>query len=295
MPDPRPTAPSSPAWSPATTGPTSTRIALEIARDADPDLDPRPYLARLDALADRVRPRCPAGAAVEAILQQINWVLFVEEGFARQRGRLLRPPQQLPERGPRPPDRHPDHAWACSTGRSPVGSAWRWRASTCRRTSSCGPSGTTGADLRRPLPRRGPARRGGLPAAARAARGRAVGRSPRRTFRPVLDGRGRRPDAPQPPADLPPVRRRTASALVRSAGSSALEPRDPEHRKGLGLMQHEPRPLRRGDHPPLGLPRAGAPGRGLRADPRLDRGTRGAGDRPESAQARGGSRPIHNR
>lgn len=58
-----------------------TRIALEIARDAYPKLDPEPYLAQIDALAARVHERCPAEARTRHILGQINWVLFVEEGF----------------------------------------------------------------------------------------------------------------------------------------------------------------------------------------------------------------------
>jgi regulator of sirC expression with transglutaminase-like and TPR domain len=59
-----------------------TLIALEIARDARPGLDPAPYLDRIDALADRVRPRVPVGASTEEILRQVNWVLFVEEQFS---------------------------------------------------------------------------------------------------------------------------------------------------------------------------------------------------------------------
>ena len=57
------------------------RIALEIARDAYPDLDPGPYLAKIDALAARARDRCPPIAKFRHLLGQINWVLFVEEGF----------------------------------------------------------------------------------------------------------------------------------------------------------------------------------------------------------------------
>jgi regulator of sirC expression with transglutaminase-like and TPR domain len=57
------------------------RIALEIARDAYPDLDPGPYLAKIDALAARVRDRCPPIETFRHILGQINWVLFVEEEF----------------------------------------------------------------------------------------------------------------------------------------------------------------------------------------------------------------------
>jgi regulator of sirC expression with transglutaminase-like and TPR domain len=55
------------------------RIALEIARDADPDLDIESYLKRIEGLAERIRPRCPPRAKVRDILGQINWVLYVEE------------------------------------------------------------------------------------------------------------------------------------------------------------------------------------------------------------------------
>ena len=58
-----------------------TRIALEISRDADPAVDPDAYLARIDELSERVRDRCPRGCRPAHILGQINWVLYVEEGF----------------------------------------------------------------------------------------------------------------------------------------------------------------------------------------------------------------------
>ena len=58
-----------------------TRVALEIAADAYPGLEARPYLDRIDDLAGRVRERCPAGARARRVLGQINWVLFVEERF----------------------------------------------------------------------------------------------------------------------------------------------------------------------------------------------------------------------
>ena len=61
--------------------PDLVRIALEIARDAYPELRPEPYLAIIDGLAARVRERCAAGAKPRQVLGQINWVLFVEEGF----------------------------------------------------------------------------------------------------------------------------------------------------------------------------------------------------------------------
>jgi regulator of sirC expression with transglutaminase-like and TPR domain len=62
-------------------GPDLSRIALEIARDAYPDLDFGHYLAQIDALAARVRDRCSPLARPRQVLGQINWVLFVEEGF----------------------------------------------------------------------------------------------------------------------------------------------------------------------------------------------------------------------
>lgn len=58
-----------------------TRMALEIARDVHPGLDIDAQLARIDALADRCRRRCPTGADLRHVLGQINWVLYVEEGF----------------------------------------------------------------------------------------------------------------------------------------------------------------------------------------------------------------------
>lgn len=58
-----------------------TLIALEIARDAHPDLVPNLYLDKIDEFADRVRQRCPSGAPPRQIIGQINWVLFLEERF----------------------------------------------------------------------------------------------------------------------------------------------------------------------------------------------------------------------
>jgi regulator of sirC expression with transglutaminase-like and TPR domain len=55
------------------------RIALEIARDAYPDLEIEAYLARIQELVERIRVRCRPLAKVRDILGQINWVLFVEE------------------------------------------------------------------------------------------------------------------------------------------------------------------------------------------------------------------------
>ena len=57
------------------------RIALEIARDAHPELDIESYLQKIERLAERARDRCRPGSKVRDILGQINWVLFVEAGL----------------------------------------------------------------------------------------------------------------------------------------------------------------------------------------------------------------------
>ncbi len=57
------------------------RSSLEIARDADPNLDIESYLARIADLADRTRSRLPRHAPPRRALAQIHWVLYVEEGF----------------------------------------------------------------------------------------------------------------------------------------------------------------------------------------------------------------------
>lgn len=57
------------------------RIALEIAHDFYPALDLERYEQCVAALADRVRERCPVRDNPRSVLGQINWVLFVEEGF----------------------------------------------------------------------------------------------------------------------------------------------------------------------------------------------------------------------
>ena len=58
-----------------------SRIALEIASDAYPNLDIERHLSRLASLTERVRVRCPSDAKPRVILGHVNWVLFIEEGF----------------------------------------------------------------------------------------------------------------------------------------------------------------------------------------------------------------------
>jgi regulator of sirC expression with transglutaminase-like and TPR domain len=61
--------------------PNLLRIALELARDVYPELEIEPYLDKVCDLADRIRARCASLAQPRKILGQINWALFVEEGF----------------------------------------------------------------------------------------------------------------------------------------------------------------------------------------------------------------------
>ncbi len=67
------------------------RVALELAADAYPGLDIDGYLARVAALSERVRPRCPRGAAARDVLAQINWVLFIEEELRGNRDEYYDP------------------------------------------------------------------------------------------------------------------------------------------------------------------------------------------------------------
>ena len=61
------------------------RAALAIAREEYPQLDDGPYLARLDALAAKVRSSLPSGASPERKVGRLNAFLFHEEGFRGNR------------------------------------------------------------------------------------------------------------------------------------------------------------------------------------------------------------------
>jgi regulator of sirC expression with transglutaminase-like and TPR domain len=80
----RPTFNDSPEFARLVRGETDVdlvRIALEIARDAYPSLDLERPLARIETLAERVKDRCASTEKLKSVLGQVNWVLFVEEGF----------------------------------------------------------------------------------------------------------------------------------------------------------------------------------------------------------------------
>jgi len=57
------------------------RAALEIARLEHPDLDPLPWLARLDGFADAIRTRAPANGRPDEALARVTGYLFDECGF----------------------------------------------------------------------------------------------------------------------------------------------------------------------------------------------------------------------
>jgi regulator of sirC expression with transglutaminase-like and TPR domain len=67
------------------------RIALEIARDVYPQLDVDHYLARVDQLVERIRARCDRQAGSRKVLAQINWALFVEDGYQGNRENYFDP------------------------------------------------------------------------------------------------------------------------------------------------------------------------------------------------------------
>jgi len=71
--------------------PSLLRIALEIARDAYPELDIGTYQGKVDALAERIRTRCGQLSKPRKILGQINWALFVEEKFEGNRENYFDP------------------------------------------------------------------------------------------------------------------------------------------------------------------------------------------------------------
>ena len=59
--------------------------ALAVAAIQYPDLDPRPWLARLDALADAARPRLPATGDADARIAALSDFLYGEVGFRGNR------------------------------------------------------------------------------------------------------------------------------------------------------------------------------------------------------------------
>ena len=122
------------------------RIALEIARDAYPTLEPSDYLGKIEALASRIKDRCPKTAKPRQVLGQINWVLFVEEGFQGNREDYYDPRNSfLNEVIERKTGIPITLSVLYATWRSV--SAFRRPGSTCRRTSCSASGRRRGADF----------------------------------------------------------------------------------------------------------------------------------------------------
>ena len=71
--------------------PSLIHIALEIASDAYPELEMAVYLRKIDQLVERVQARCLPRSQPLKILGQINWALFVEEGYEGNRDNYFDP------------------------------------------------------------------------------------------------------------------------------------------------------------------------------------------------------------
>ena len=121
--------------------------ALMIARVEYPKLDAGPYLDQLDALGREAARRVGAAVIVAgdapprvdpdryARVMALNDYLFKDLCFVGNCVQYEGSAEQLPERGPRPPDRHSDHAGAALHRGRAAGGAPRRRASTFRATS----------------------------------------------------------------------------------------------------------------------------------------------------------------
>ncbi|QEH36848.1 hypothetical protein OJF2_54330 [Aquisphaera giovannonii] len=71
--------------------PSLLRIAFEIARDAYPELPIEEYVARVEHLAERIRSRCEPNARPRKVLGQINWAMYLEEGYGPDRENYFDP------------------------------------------------------------------------------------------------------------------------------------------------------------------------------------------------------------
>jgi regulator of sirC expression with transglutaminase-like and TPR domain len=71
--------------------PCLLRISLEIAKDAYPELDIEIYVDKVNLLADRIRDRCTGHSRPRKVLGQINWAMFVEEGYQGNRENYFDP------------------------------------------------------------------------------------------------------------------------------------------------------------------------------------------------------------
>ena len=75
--------------------PSLARIALEIARDAYPELDFNRYLDELAEIAERVQGRCEAGSKPRKVARTDQLGVLRRRGLRGEQGQLFRPPKQL--------------------------------------------------------------------------------------------------------------------------------------------------------------------------------------------------------
>ena len=174
--------------------------ACRSPRTPIPGLDVDGYVGEIERFARRLRARLAPDALGRGPGHRAERVPVRRPGLPRQHRRLLRSAQLLPERGARPPHRHPDHAVGALHGDRPAHRA----AARGRVLPGAFPGAP--ADARRHAGARPVRRR------RAAVRGRAA-RAPE--ARDPARGAGRRPG------------RRPAARPVPRAGEQAPDPRAP--------------------------------------------------------------------
>ena len=121
-------ASTSPRWWPSDCQPVAARSRRQHRAGRIPRPRRAAVLRDVDALLASCRRRLPADAAPLQRLRLLNQFFFHELELRRQRQRLLRPRQQLPERRAAHAPRHPDLRWRCCR------SSWP-RSSACTRAA----------------------------------------------------------------------------------------------------------------------------------------------------------------
>ena len=201
----------------------------------------------------------PVAEAVEAAQgPRADQLGALRRGEVRgEQGELLRPAEQLPERGDRPEDRDPDQPLGPLLVAGRRGSDCPSRASTCRPTSCCGSPTASSTLFIDPFHSGELLDRQGCERGCREVTRRPVDafRGPARPL-PGADDRGA--DAPQPQGDLS----RDARFPV-GAGRPAPACRGRRRRsRGAARPRHDlppARPHRRGHRPAPVLPRLSSP------------------------------------
>ena len=161
--------------------------------------------------------------------------LFEVEGFRGNRGRLLRPAQQLSERCDRAPDRHTDHALGgVSRSRLAARTATRAGSRFRRISSSHRPDPGVSSSTRSTAGALGPSRRaGGAAGADHRLRG-ASAAVPAKGDRAGFTPRGRDADPSQLEGDIRPAERSSTGNSPSPTAWSPLDPKDAAARRERG-------------------------------------------------------------